>query len=230
MSFSLANAVRSVSRAIPAYSTRSLGLVSKPVNRSLWYMSHPSSNQVLPKKLSSTFNQPGSSCSCGTACRGVHTRGDKELIEFLSEEIAAEKKTSSKSKLLSNVDGFDVELKGAEIQLSKKFNDEQVKITLNVNHSVDAELNEEELNAKADNAPSAEMKSRPQFEVRLIKGSQTTRFACSFVQDAGEPTDEGPKRGVCNDFAEKLSDLATKREHDLFVNLLERLQAFFQGK
>lgn len=38
------------------------------------------------------------------------------------------------------------------------------------------------------------------------------------------------ERGVSNDFASKMSDLATKREHDLFVNLLEKLQGFVQGK
>jgi len=88
------------------------------------------------------------------------------------------------------------------------------------------------------------MKSRPQFEVKLTKGTQTTRFACAFVQDGGDlPEDEGPskyfidllmnlleERGVSNDFASKMSELATKREHDLFVNLLEKLQSFVQGK
>lgn len=46
------------------------------------------------------------------------------MIEFLSEEIAVEKK-SSKSKAISNLDGFDVKHNGAEIVLSKKFNEEQ---------------------------------------------------------------------------------------------------------
>jgi len=46
------------------------------------------------------------------------------LIEFLAEEIVAEKKTS-KSKVASNLDGFDVKLNGSEISLSKKFNNEQ---------------------------------------------------------------------------------------------------------
>ena len=50
--------------------------------------------------------------------------GDKELIEFLADEIVAEKKTS-KSKVASNLDGFDVKLNGSEILLSKKFNNEQ---------------------------------------------------------------------------------------------------------
>lgn len=193
------------------------------------------------------------------------------MIEFLSEEIAAEKKGSSKTKLVSNLDGFDVKLNGSEIVLTKKFNEEQVTITCNVNHSVDGEINEEELNQKANDPPSAEMKSRPQFEVKLTKGTQTTRFACAFVQDAADLPEDGPndvftidelaiyegehneqtyavagdildgymydllmnlleERGVSNDFASKMSDLATKREHDLFVNLLEKLQGFVQGK
>ena len=38
------------------------------------------------------------------------------------------------------------------------------------------------------------------------------------------------ERGVSNEFAEKLIELATKREHDLFISLLERLQSFVQGK
>lgn len=49
--------------------------------------------------------------------------GDKELVEFLVEEIAAEKK-NSKPRNMANLDGFDVRLDGAQITLSKKFNDE----------------------------------------------------------------------------------------------------------
>nr|CAG4641918.1 EOG090X0APE [Eurycercus lamellatus] len=219
--------------------------------------------------LSTNFTPLGSSCPCGSCSIHTNTSGDKELIEFLSEEIAAEKK-NRKTKIGSNLDGFDVKSNGAEIVLSKKFNNEQIEITLNVNHSVDADINEEELNPKADNPPAPEMKSRPQFEVKLIKGTHVTRFACSFVQDSGETHEEGPndvftidelaiyegqhneqtyavagdildgymydllmnsleERGVSNEFADKLSDLATKHEHDLFINLLERLQAFVKA-
>lgn len=73
----------------------------------------------------------------------------------------------------------------------------RVSIKLNVNHSVDADVVEEaELNAKADNPPTPEMKSRPQFEVKLVKGSKTTRFACSFIHDEGEPVEEGPSKSI----------------------------------
>nr|CAG4637236.1 EOG090X0APE [Ceriodaphnia reticulata]SVE73105.1 EOG090X0APE [Ceriodaphnia reticulata] len=228
-----------------------------------------STNQLFSAKLSSGQHTSLGSCPCGN-CRGVHTRGDKELIEFLSEEIAAEKK-NSKSKVINNLDGFDVKHNGSEIVLSKKFNDEQIEVTVNVNHSVDADIVEGDLNTKSDHAPQAEMKSRPHFEVKLIKGNQVTRLACSYIQDGGEPVEDAPndiftidelavyegnhndqtyavagdildgymydllmnlleERGVSNEFAEKLSDLATKRENDLFINLLEKLQSFVQGK
>lgn len=51
--------------------------------------------------------------------------GDKELIEFLTEEIAVEKKTGKSKGVYSNLDGFEVKQNGAEITLSKKFNDEE---------------------------------------------------------------------------------------------------------
>lgn len=63
---------------------------------------------------------------------------------------------------------------------------------MNVNHSVDADVNEDELNAKPDNPPQPEMKSRPNFEVKLIKGKKITQFVCSFIQEVPEAMDEGP--------------------------------------
>jgi len=230
-------------------------------------MSHSTNN--FAKKLSSSHNHVVvGSCKCGTC--GIHTRGDKELVEFLTEEIAAEKK-GRKARTPTNLDGFDIKFNGSEMTLSKKFNEEIVELTMNLNHSVDAEIMEDDVNAKSDNPPDSEMKSRPQFEVKLIKGSQTTRFACSYIQDVPQPigddniTDvftvdelavyEGTpdehtyavsgdildgymydlimnlleERGVSNEFVEKLSDVATKKEHELYINLLERLQKFVQG-
>jgi len=69
----------------------------------------------------------------------------------------------------------------------------RIEITVNVNHSVDADISEE-IDNKADNPPQAEMKSRPHFEVKLMKGNQVTRFACSYIQDAGEPVEDAPSK------------------------------------
>ena len=68
-----------------------------------------------------------------------------------------------------------------------------IEIILNVNHSVDADISDE-IDNKADNPPQAEMKSKPHFEVKLIKGNQVTRFACSYIQDAGEPVEDAPSK------------------------------------
>nr|CAG4645707.1 EOG090X0APE [Lynceus sp. MCZ IZ 141354] len=211
----------------------------------------------------------GQSCSCGCGIKSMHTKGDKELVEFLDEEIAAEKKTQKPDKA-ANLEGFEVKRDGSELVLSKKFNDEQVIITLNVNHSVDAEVPEPELEQK-DDAPS-EMKSKPQFEIRLVKGNKNLRFACSYIQDAGmQPAEDDAvndlfaieelaiyegdhnektyavsgdildgymydllmnmleERGITNEFADKLSSLATKYEHGLYINLLEKVQSFVKN-
>jgi len=264
MSFSLVNsAIRGVARALPTYTRASLGLASKPVARSLWYMSH-STNSFI-----NNHNRNGT-CPCGTC--GFHTKGDKELIEFLSEEIASEK--SARRKLHpsapSNLEGFDVSTRGSELKLSKKFNEETVELTMNLNHSVDTDVSEDDLNPKADNAPDAEMKSKPQFDVKLIKGSKTVQLACSCVREVG-PDDDGAtdlftidelsvyegtadeqtyvvagdiidgymydllmnlleERGVSNDFIEKMIELTTNKEHEMYVSLLERLQTFVEGK
>jgi len=58
-------------------------------------------------------------------------------------------------------------------------------ITLNVNHTVDADFNEE-ASPKTDKEPP-EMRSRPNFEVDIVKGGQTIKFSCSYLQ---EPTPE----------------------------------------
>ena len=59
--------------------------------------------------------------------------GDKELVEFLTDEIAAEKK-GRKARTLTSLDGFDIKLNGSEMTLSKKFNDEMYKTTDNFHH------------------------------------------------------------------------------------------------
>nr|CAG4641081.1 EOG090X0APE [Eulimnadia texana] len=264
MSFSVVNTIaKTVSRVLPA-ATRSMAAAStRPFTRSLWYLSNSHLNQ---------HSTPwGQSCACGCGLKSMHTKGDQELVEFLSEEIAAEKKNQKATRLPSNLEGFDVKLNGAELSLTKKFNDEQISLTLNVNHSVDAEMPEMDITTQSDKAPDTEMKSKPQFEVKIVKKTHTLRFACSFLQDAsqgvgdegisdvftvdevavfeGEPNEQTyavagdildgylydllmnmlEERGVSNDFADKISDLATKYEHGLYINLLEKMQKFVQG-
>jgi complement component 1 Q subcomponent-binding protein, mitochondrial len=58
-------------------------------------------------------------------------------------------------------------------------------ISFNINHTVDAE-NEPEAEPNADKPEFAEMKSKPTFEVDIIKSDQTLSFTCSFLQGVAE--------------------------------------------
>lgn len=50
--------------------------------------------------------------------------GEQELVQFLSEEIAAECKAQKIKSIPSKIDGFDVKLDGSEVTLTKKIANE----------------------------------------------------------------------------------------------------------
>lgn len=50
--------------------------------------------------------------------------GERELVEFLTEEILAERKTQKVKTIPSELDGFKANLNGAEVTLTKKTEDE----------------------------------------------------------------------------------------------------------
>lgn len=50
--------------------------------------------------------------------------GERELVEFLAEEIAAERKASKKNALPSEFEGFKVKSDGAEVELTKSLGKE----------------------------------------------------------------------------------------------------------
>lgn len=56
-----------------------------------------------------------------------------------------------------------------------------IKITFNVNHTVDSDELEGEV--QPEKQEFAEMRSRPQFEVDVIRGDTTLGFTCSFLQE-----------------------------------------------
>jgi len=200
----------------------------------------------------------------------LHTKGDQELYSFLTEEIATEKKTMKSSTVPSSVEGFEVKTEDAEVTLTKKFNNETIVISFNVNHSVDADSAAEE-NRPADETQPTEMRSKPNFDVEIQKGNQTLTFNCSFIREGPPDSQEDfsdaflideislyegeykeevyavagdildgylydlfmnllEERGVSNEFVFKLSDFSTDYEHQLYVSLLSRLQAFVGQK
>nr|CAG4644178.1 EOG090X0APE [Lepidurus arcticus] len=200
----------------------------------MWHLTSSSLSSSNKSATKISQNTPwGQSCACGCGIQGLHTKGDKELVEFLTEEIQAEKANQKTKSLPPNFDGFEVKNNGAELELSKKFNDETVVVSFNVNHSVDAEV-PDELNTKADAASDVEMKCKPQFEVRICKGGKVVRLACSFVQDTGAPQDTDTitdvytidelaiYEGEPNDKTYAVSgDILDGYMYDLLMNLLE---------
>lgn len=111
----------------------------------------------------------------------MHTKGERELVEFLAEEIVAERKAQKKKTLPTEIDGFKVKLDGADVELIKDAGKEKITISFNVNHTVDAE-EEPEITPTQDNPEFGEMKSKPTFEVEITKENKTLSFSCSFLQ------------------------------------------------
>ncbi|XP_033153012.1 complement component 1 Q subcomponent-binding protein, mitochondrial [Drosophila mauritiana] len=260
------NSLRTATMRFAALASSSAGSLGKrDFTRSLWHMTKKpvtagGSDHVTVLNL----HKPSINCTCGC---NVHTKCEKELVEFLTEEIVAERKVQKGKTVPSTLDGFAVKLTGADVELTKQTDKEKVVVSFNVNHTVDSE-EEPEINPNADKPDLGEMRSKPQFEVDIIKGNSTLSFTCSFLQgeaQEGEYNDvfsidemaifEGEwndkvyavagdvldgylydllinlleEKGISQEFAEKLSDLATAHEHTSYIGLLEKLSKFTAG-
>ncbi|EFN75748.1 complement component 1 Q subcomponent-binding protein, mitochondrial [Harpegnathos saltator] len=116
-----------------------------------------------------------------------HTKAEKELVEFLAEEIVAEKKAQKLKTIPTKLDDFAVSLNGAQVTLEKKHGSDTVHISFNVNHTVDTvdADTEAEVDPRQDGIELGEMKSKPNFIVNIIRGDQTLSFTCSFNNHPG---------------------------------------------
>ena len=54
-------------------------------------------------------------------------------------------------------------------------------VSFNVNHTVDTD-EEPEIDPNADKPETGEMRSKPRFEVDIVKGKTTLSFTCSFLE------------------------------------------------
>ncbi|EDW61055.1 complement component 1 Q subcomponent-binding protein, mitochondrial [Drosophila virilis] len=248
-------------------STANGALGKRDFARSLWHMTKKPAATGASGDHVTVLNvhKPSINCTCGC---NVHTKGERELVEFLTEEIVAERKVQKGKTVPSTLEGFSVKLTGADVELTKETDKEKVVVSFNVNHTVDSEQ-EPEINPNADKPELGEMRSKPQFEVDIIRGSSTLSFTCSYLEgeaQEGEYNDvfsidemsiyEGEwndkiyavagdvldgylydllmnileEKGISNEFAEKLSDLATAHEHISYIALLEKLSKFTAGK
>jgi len=161
--------------------------------------------------------------------RSFATKGDAEIVKFLSEEIATERKNQ---KTLPTLSGWEVKTEGAEVTMTRPGpGGEKVVVTLNVNHTVDS--------AEPDDGQgeAPEMMSRPNFEVDIVKSNgKHLSFTCSYLhpeeQQGGE--EQGPEDVFAIDevtmsqgdeVSDKnyavAGDILDGYLYDLFMNMLE---------
>uniref|UniRef100_A0A224XU44 Putative complement component 1 n=1 Tax=Panstrongylus lignarius TaxID=156445 RepID=A0A224XU44_9HEMI len=143
--------------------------------RNMWALSSfPKRNEIIMRK-----NVGG--CNCGCQVMSVHTKGEKELAEFLTEEIAAEKELQGR-KLPNEVNGFQISVNGPEVTLLKHVGNETISVKFNVNHSVgeetDYDASESGPTSKEEAKPII---NRPPFDVEIKRGSKILGFRCSMV-------------------------------------------------
>ncbi|XP_049788520.1 complement component 1 Q subcomponent-binding protein, mitochondrial [Schistocerca nitens] len=170
---------------------RSCGVLNantRQFTRTLWYMRSGGSTDGTGLLANYKQTPHSNLCSCGCGMQRLHTKGEKELVEFLTEEIANERKAQKLKTIPTEIDGFKVKLDESEVTMTKKLGDEEIEVNFNINHTVDADT-EPEVNPNMDKPEFGEMKSKPTFEVDIRRGSKTLGFTCSFTsgqQDSEE--------------------------------------------
>jgi len=129
-----------------------------PISRSLW---------ITSGKVSATrplFN-----------VRLAHSSVEKELQQFLDNEIKSEEQTSTKTQLPKTFDGFKVSADGAEVELVKETPDETIAVKFNINHSVSEE--------ETEGADKVILRSKPDFEIDITRGDVILGFNCSYANN-----------------------------------------------
>jgi len=165
----------------PVKNVVSMGAARK-FARNLWYMCNNSkTNDFQQLGIATNLTTPSNLCSCGCGSRKAHTKAEQDLVEFLTEEIVAERKAQKSKTIPSELDGFKAKLNGAEVTFSKGTDKETIKIHFNVNHTVDSDA-EPDVNPQMDNPEMGELKSKPTFKVDLIRGKTTVSLVCSFIK------------------------------------------------
>jgi len=185
---------------VPVKST----IAKREFTRNFIYLCRTEDSNSIANKFAATaaLHKPSITCTCGCGIRGVHSKSERELVEFLTEEITAERKAQKIKTIPADLDGFQVKLDGAEIELVKKTEKEEVRVSFNVNHTVDTEGDAEAgggggSNTSADKQEDfGEMKSKPTFEVDIVRGNQTLSFTCSFLHDVPQEGDYNDVFGI----------------------------------
>ena len=101
---------------------------------------------------------------------------EKELQEFLTQEIQMEKESS---KPIPKLEGWKVSHDGSEITLSKAHDSEEITVKANICYSVE----EENPGQDPESEEATAMICKPDFAIEIRKGSQILGLNCTFYRE-----------------------------------------------
>jgi len=226
----MSNIVRSATAALRISTMRSITpLGRRDFARTFWHMSKQDN---ISGASMIALKKPSVACSCGCGSMHKHTKGETDLVEFLTEEVMAEKSTQKGKVIPKDIDGFKVTLNGAEVELTKETEKEKIVISFNINHTVDTDGEDEfEESDESGDKPMTELKSTPTFEVDIIKGGKTLSFTCSFLKSIPQEGEYNDVFGIDEitlyqgEYTDKdyavAGDVLDGYFYDLLMNLLE---------
>merc|ERR1712004_924812 len=174
-------------------STRTVSSVVLPTSCRRVDVHRSFTRSLIPSCNYHAVNRPLTlSKKCG--CCGLHTEGDREIVQFLDEEIKLEKSAEKGPGQVPTFRGFDVSTDGAEVSISKQADGETLTIKWNVNDSVaddeDPMIEEAEQAQEEDD----QIASKPMFTIFVNKSGSGHSLAlqCGFPQQEmpshdGEP-------------------------------------------
>jgi len=109
----------------------------------------------------------------------TQSKGDKELVSFLAEEIATETKGKKSTPPAKAIDAFTITTNQSEVTFTKKYNNEEITLSLNVNHTVDTDPDQgDEADPRGEKAQqqNVEMRSKPNFDIDIKKRESNIEF------------------------------------------------------
>jgi len=120
--------------------------------------------------------------------RHMQTRGDKQLVEFLDNEILEEENSR---RVIPNLDGFLTHIKDTIVTLKRNIDGEMIQIVFDVNDNLNV-IESDEHEISGSNDVISELVSYPKFKVSITKPSgKVLLYHCTTqVVDSHEFQDE----------------------------------------
>jgi len=144
-----------------------------------------------------------------TAEQATETESDQEMSEFLEEEISIEYQNKPD---IPKLEEFDVEVKGSQVTLTKKFGKETVTVTFDINENENVDEMPEE-DVQDEDSFGGDIVSYPHFTIKITKPSgKSIEFDC--VYEFPEQHDEQGDVEEQETHAQEQENHAQEQEND----------------